>query len=196
MMTMPDGTPTSIATALSSAPEGLEERVVAERPCWEGSIFKVAQLDVEQPDGTPGVRDIVWHHGGAGVAAVRDGKLCLVKQWRVALGRMTLEIPAGKIDPGEDPAVCAARELAEETGLVADSLEFVASSAGAPGFTNERTRIFLAHGLSTHPAHPDSDEFVDVVWVPVEDVIKASRLGVIKDAKTIIGAYAALTAGL
>jgi len=196
MMTMPDGTPTSIATALSSAPKGLEERVVAERPCWEGSIFKVAQLDVEQPDGTPGVRDIVWHHGGAGVAAVRDGKLCLGKQWRVALGRMTLEIPAGKIDPGEDPAVCAARELAEETGLVAESLEFVASSAGAPGFTNERTRIFLAHGLSAHPAHPDSDEFVDVVWVPVEDVIKASRLGVIKDAKTIIGAYAALTSEL
>ena len=78
MMTMPDGTPTSIATALSSAPKGLEERVVAERPCWEGSIFKVVQLDVEQPDGTPGVRDIVWHHGGAGVAAVRGGKNILV----------------------------------------------------------------------------------------------------------------------
>ncbi|MBQ9004863.1 MAG: NUDIX hydrolase [Atopobiaceae bacterium] len=194
MPSLPNGTPKSIIDALSSAAEGLEERVIKERPMWEGNIFRISQLDVEQPDGTPGVRDIVWHHGGAGVAAVRDGKLCLVKQWRVALDRMTLEIPAGKIDAGEDPAVCAARELAEETGLVAESLEFVASSAGAPGFTNERTRIFLAHGLSTHPAHPDPDEFVDVLWVPVEDVIAASRLGVIKDAKTIIAAYAALAA--
>lgn len=79
---------------------------------------------------------------------------------------------------------------------MAERLEYVASSAGAPGFTNERTRVFLAHGLSTHPAHPDSDEFVDVLWVPLQDVIDASRLGVIMDAKTIIGAYAALAAGM
>lgn len=196
MPLLPKGTPVSIAEALSAPSDSLRERVVRENPRWEGNIFRVVQLDVEQPDGTPGVRDIVWHHGGAGVAAVRDGKLCLVRQWRVALDRMTLEIPAGKIDPGEDPAICAARELAEETGLVAERLEFVASSAGAPGFTNERTRIFLAHGLSTHPAHPDPDEFVDVVWVPIKDVIEASRLGVIMDAKTIIGAFAAFAAGL
>lgn len=196
MPLLPKGTPLSIAEALSAPSDSLRERVVRENPRWEGNIFRVVQLDVEQPDGTPGVRDIVWHHGGAGVAAVRDGKLCLVRQWRVALDRMTLEIPAGKIDPGEDPAICAARELAEETGLVAERLEYVASSAGAPGFTNERTRIFLAHGLSTHPAHPDPDEFVDVVWVPIKDVIEASRLGVIMDAKTIIGAFAAFAAGL
>ena len=196
MPSFPEGTPTSIVTALSSPDENLRERVITDNPRWEGNIFRVSQLDVEQPDGTPGVRDIVWHNGGAGVAAVHDGKLCLVKPWRVALDRMTLEIPAGKIDAGEDPAVCAARELAEETGLVAERLEFVASSAGAPGFTNERTRIFLAHGLSTHPAHPDPNEFVDVLWVPLEDVIAASRLGVIMDAKTIIGAYAALAAGM
>lgn len=196
MHTLPEGTPKSIADAFSLPADGLEEKVVAEHPRWEGSIFKVSQLDVEQPDHTPGVRDIVWHHGGAGVAAVRDGKLCLVRQWRVALDRMTLEIPAGKIDAGEDPALCAARELAEETGLAAERLEYVASSAGAPGFTNERTRVFLAHGLSTHPAHPDPDEFVNVLWIPLQDVIEASRLGVIMDAKTIIGAYAALAQGM
>lgn len=193
---LPDGVPVSIAEAFARPSDGLEERILAEHERWEGAIFRVAQLDVEQPDGTPGVRDIVWHHGGAGVAAVRDGKICLVRQWRVALGRMTLEIPAGKIDEGEDPAVCAARELAEETGLVAERLEYVASSAGAPGFTNERTRVFLAHGLATHPAHPDPDEFVDVLWVPLADVIEAARLGVIMDAKTIIGAYAALAKGM
>lgn len=188
--------PQSVREAYELPAASLIEHVERERPCWEGQIFKVAQLDVTQPDGTPGVRDIVWHHGGAGVCAVRDGKMCLVRQWRVALGRMTLEIPAGKIDPGEDPAVCAARELAEETGLKAANLEFVASSAGAPGFTNERTRIFLAHGLSAHPAHPDPDEFVDVLWLPIADVVEAVRLGAIQDAKTIISAYAALAVGL
>lgn len=192
-MELPEQTPESIREAFAAPEEGLIETVDKENPRWKGNIFEVAQLDVTQPDGTPGVRDIVWHHGGAGVCAIRDGKMCLVRQWRVALGRMTLEIPAGKIDPGEDPAVCAARELTEETGLVAERLEFVASSAGAPGFTNERTRIFLAHGLSAHPAHPDPDEFVDVVWVPVKDVLAATKLGVIKDAKTIIAAYAAFT---
>lgn len=192
--TLPQGVPASIAQALNAPTDGLEERVIEEHPRWKGSIFSVSQLDVKQPDGTDGVRDIVWHHGGAGVGAVIDGKLCLVRQWRVALDRMTLEIPAGKIDPGEDPAVCAARELAEETGLVAERLEYVASSAGAPGFTNERTRVFLAHGLSRQDAHPDSDEFVDVLWIPLEDVIEAARLGVIQDAKTIIAAYAALAA--
>ena len=195
MTQLPEGVPASIAQALCAPTEGLEERVLAEHPIWSGRIFSAVQLDVEQPDGTPGVRDIVWHHGGAGGAAVRDGKICLVRQWRVAFGRMTLEIPAGKLDEGEDPAVCAARELAEETGLVAEHLEFVAAAAGSIGFTNEKTRVFLAHGLSTHPAHPDPDEFVDVCWIPVEDVIKAAHLGVIQDAKTIIGAYAARELG-
>ena len=188
MPELPANTPKSIADALSAPADGLIEHVTAEHPRWEGNIFKVVQLDVDQPDGTPGVRDIVWHHGGAGVAAVRDGKLCLVRQWRVALDRMTLEIPAGKIDPGEDPAICAARELTEETGLVAERLVPIAISRSAPGFTNEATRIFYAEGLSQHPASPDSDEFVAVVWVPVEEIVAAVRAGIVQDAKTVIAA--------
>lgn len=195
MPNLPENTPRSVAEALSLPADGLEEHVIAEHPRWQGGIFKVAQLDVEQPDGKPGIRDVVWHNGGCGVAAVRDGKLCLVRQWRVSLDRMTLEIPAGKLDEGEDPASCAARELAEETGLVAERLEHVATAAGSIGFTNECTRVFLAHGLSVHPAHPDPDEFVDVVWIPLEDVITAARVGAIVDAKTIIAAYAALAEG-
>lgn len=167
----------------------LVERVTKRETMWKGVIFEVQQLQVATPDGGAGRRDILLHHGGAGVCVVRDGKLCLVRQYRVALERMTLEIPAGKLDPGEDPAVCAARELAEETGLVADRLEYVASSLGAPGFSNEKTRVFRAWGLSRHAAHPDEGEFVDVVWIPVADVMAAIKEGLIQDAKTIVAAY-------
>ena len=102
---------------------------------------------------------------------------------------MTLEIPAGKIDPGEDPAVCAARELTEETGLVAERLVPIAQSLGAPGFSNEKTRVFYADGVRQSDAHPDAGEFVDVVWVDLDDVLAAIRAGLIEDAKTIVAAF-------
>lgn len=166
----------------------LVERVDVRENQWHCAIFEAERWEVTQPDGQVGERDIVLHNGGAGVCVVRDGKMCLVKQYRVALGRMTLEIPAGKIDPNEDPAVCAARELTEETGLVAERLVPIAVSRSAPGFTNEATRIFYAQGVSQHPAAPDPDEFVAVVWVPVEEVVAAVRAGLIQDAKTVISA--------
>ena len=166
----------------------LVERVDVRENKWHNPIFEAERWEVTQPDGEVGERDIVLHHGGSGVCVVRDGKMCLVRQYRVALGRMTLEIPAGKLDPGEDPAVCAARELTEETGLVAKRLVPIAVSSSAPGFTNEKTRVFYADGVSQHPAHPDSDEFVDVVWVPLDEVVAAVRAGIIEDAKTVVSA--------
>lgn len=166
----------------------LVERVDERETMWASPIFSAEKWQVTQPDGQVGERDIVLHHGGAGVCVVRDGKMCLVRQYRVVLDRMTLEIPAGKIDPGEDPAICAARELAEETGLVAERLVPIAVSCGAPGFCNEKTRVFYAEGVSQHPARPDSDEFVDVVWVPIDDVVAAVRAGIIEDAKTVVAA--------
>ena len=166
----------------------LVERVESKERMWHCGIFETERWMVAQPDGQVGERDIVLHNGGAGVCVVRDGKMCLVRQYRVALGRMTLEIPAGKLDAGEDPAVCAARELTEETGLVAERLIPIAVSCSAPGFTNEKTRVFYADGVSQHPASPDPDEFVDVVWVALDEVLAAVRAGVIEDAKTVVSA--------
>ena len=166
----------------------LVETIDERETMWHCAIFDAERWQVTQPDGQVGERDIVLHHGGAGVCVVRDGRMCLVRQHRVALGRMTLEIPAGKIDPGEDPAVCAARELTEETGLVAERLVPIAVSSGAPGFTNEKTRVFYAVGVTQRPASPDSDEFVDVVWIPVGEVVAAVRAGLIEDAKTVVSA--------
>ena len=176
-----------IRSLLRDDPSLVENVDTREQP-WHCGIFDAERWMVTQPDGQVGERDIVLHHGGAGVCVIREGKMCLVRQYRVALGRMSLEIPAGKIDPDEDPAVCAARELLEETGLVAERLVPIAISRSAPGFTNEATRIFYADGVSQHPASPDSDEFVDVVWVPLDEVVAAVRAGIIQDAKTVISA--------
>ena len=175
--------------------DSLVERVETRERMWHCGIYDAEKWMVTQPDGQLGERDIVLHHGGAGVCVVRDGCMCLVRQYRVALGRMSLEIPAGKIDPGEDPAVCAARELTEETGLVAERLIPIAVSRSAPGFTNEATRIFYAEGVSQHPAAPDPDEFVDVTWVPVDEVVAAVRAGIIEDAKTVVSALFAASLG-
>ena len=174
----------------------LAEPVRSSQLRWEGRIFSAMTLDVDLPDGTVGYREIVRHHGGCGVCAVRDGRICLVRQYRVALGRHTLEIPAGKIDGGEEPAACAARELLEETGLVAARLELVAHAAGSPGFTDESTHIYLAHGLEAHPSRPDEGEFVDVMWVDLHDVADAVSAGGIQDAKTIIATLVAVGRGL
>lgn len=173
----------------------LVEEVRLREGMWSNAIFSAERWEVAQPDGAVSERDVVLHHGGAGVCVIRDGRMCLVRQYRVALGRMTLEIPAGKIDPGEDPAKCAARELVEETGLVASRLVPIAVSSSAPGFTNEKTRVFFADGVSQHPARPDSDEFVDVVWLPLDEVLAAVRAGVIEDAKTVVAALFAAALG-
>lgn len=166
----------------------LVEQVVSAERVWKGKIYDVETSDVLCPDGSHGYRELARHHGGAGVCVIRDGCICLVRQWRVSVGRVALEIPAGKIDGDEDPAVCAARELTEETGLVAGSLELLADSCGAIGFTDECTHVYLARDVRRHAAHPDEGEFVDVVWVPVDDLLAAVRAGVIRDSKTIVAA--------
>ena len=174
----------------------LAERVVGTDREWEGKIFSVEHLRVELSDGSLDWREVVRHNGGAGVVAVVDGRVCLVRQYRVALGCMTLEIPAGKVDPAEERSVCAARELTEETGLVAERLELLTESYGAPGFTNEHTSVYFAHGVTQGAAHPDAGEFLNVVWVPVEDAVEAIRQGLIQDAKTVEGILAAKAFGM
>ena len=106
------------------------------------------------------------------------------------------EAPAGKVDPSEPRDVCAGRELTEETGLVAERLELLAESYGAPGFTNEHTSVYFAHGLTQGDAHLDEGEFLNVLWVPVDDAVAAIREGLIQDAKTVEGILAAKAYGM
>ena len=169
---------------------------LVEKPCgssrvWQGKIFGVDQIEAELPDGTHASREVMHHRGGCCVVVVRNEKICLVRQWRVAVGRMTLELPAGKLDPDEDPVLCAQRELRAETGLIARRIEPVILSRGVIGCSDELTRIFRAYDVVEGEAHLDDEEFVDVVWVSIADALAAIHAGVIQDSKTILGILSA-----
>ncbi len=121
----------------------LLERVTRNEHVWQGKIFSVDHLEVELADGSHAWREVVHHHGGAGVVAIQSGRVCLVRQYRVVLGRVTLEIPAGKLEGGEQGESCAARELVEETGLRAEKLVHLATVLGSPAPTRARSSAWF-----------------------------------------------------
>jgi ADP-ribose pyrophosphatase len=121
----------------------------------------------------------------------------LLKQYRYATGGYLLEIPAGRLEPGEEPRLCAARELREETGCVADHLEPLTTAFTTPGFTDERIHLFVAWGLTRGRAAHEDDEFIEVVTYPLSGALEMIERGEIQDAKTALGLLfaAGFTAG-
>ena len=167
----------------------LAERPLTEDVAWTGRIFNVDRLRVELPDGRVAIRDVVRHPGAVAVVALTgDGRICLVRQYRTALGRVTVEIPAGKLSPGEDPLECAGRELLEETGMSAEKIAFLTTIASSDGFCDELIHIYMATGLTFSRSDPDADEFINVDLVPLDELIDAVLDGRIEDAKTVVGA--------
>lgn len=169
----------------------LAERPITEDVVWTGRIFNVDRLQVQLPDGRNAIRDVVRHPGAVAVVALtEEGRICLVRQYRTALGRVTVEIPAGKLDPGEDPLECAKRELHEETGFIAHNMRYLTTMASSCGFSDELVHIFMATQLEFDQACPDEDEFLNVDLVPLNELIDAVLDGKIQDSKTIVGALA------
>ena len=167
----------------------LREHELAEDTLLHGQIFDVNRLVVRLPDGREATRDVVRHPGAVAIVALTDdGRICLVRQYRASLGRVTVEIPAGKLDPGEDPLACAHRELLEETGLTAERMAFLTTAATAVGFCDELIHIYMATGLQFAASDPDADEFINVDIVPLSELIDAVLDGRIEDAKTVVGA--------
>jgi len=167
----------------------LAERTLTEDVAWTGRIFNVNRLRVQLPDGREALRDVVRHPGAVAIVALTDdGRICLVRQYRTSLARVTVEIPAGKLDPGEDPLACAHRELMEETGMEADQMAFLTTIATSDGFTDELIHIYMATGLRFVASHPDADEFINVDLVPLPELIDAVLDGRIEDCKTVTGA--------
>ena len=159
----------------------LHEKILSEECAWKGKILDVHRLEVELPNGRRSARDIVRHPGAAAVVALTEsGKIVLV----------TVEIPAGKLDPGEDPLDCAKRELHEETGFRAGRIRFLTSIVTSCGFCDEIIHIYLATKLEFDAPNPDDDEFVNVDLVPLHELIDAVLDGKIEDAKTVVGALA------
>ena len=157
----------------------LREIPKASETIYDGKILHVERWTVTCPNGRDALREIVVHKGAAAVVPVfEDGTTLLVRQHRVAVDRMTLEIPAGKLDSvNEDPLDCAVRELREETGLAAERMTLLTSLLTTPGFCTEKIAIYLAQGLSQGETHPDEDEFLGLVRLPLEEAVAMVKRG-------------------
>jgi ADP-ribose pyrophosphatase len=156
-------------------------------------IFKgrVVTLDIDTvtlPNGATIELEMIHHPGAAAVVPMKeDGTVILIRQYRHAAGGYIYEIPAGKLHPGEDPKVCAARELQEEIGYRADSLELLTSVLTTPGFTDEVIHIYKGTGLTKGKQDLDHDEVIEIVELPLEKALAQIIDGTIRDAKTIVG---------
>jgi ADP-ribose pyrophosphatase len=166
------------------------EKTVSKNYVYQGKILSLRKDDALTADGKPCVREIIEHSGGACVLYVEDNKVLLVRQYRYAYGESIYEIPAGKLDKGEDPAKAAARELEEEAGLKAGRLEKLFVIYPTPGYTNEKIYLYRAYDCQKVAAHLDEGEFLDAVYLPIEQVKEMLKNGQINDSKTIIALQA------
>ncbi len=166
------------------------EKTVKKNYIYRGKILNLRCDDAILPDGKPCKREIVEHSGGACVLYVKEGKVLLVRQYRYAYGESLYEIPAGKLERGEDPILAAKRELEEEAGVLADDLRLLYVLYPTPGYTNEK--IYIYHALSANEGrvHLDEGEFLDVEYIPLEKAKEMLKNGEIKDAKTIVALQA------
>ncbi|SIT66833.1 NUDIX domain-containing protein [Edaphobacillus lindanitolerans] len=167
--------------------EKFEERTVSTKTIYEGKIITVELDDVILPDGKPAKRELVRHPGAVAIVPLlEDGRIVLVEQYRKALGKSMIEVPAGKLEPGEAPAVTARRELEEETGYACAELVHITTFATSPGFADEVVHMFAARGLTRieEPAAGDEDEFVELHEATLEEAEAMMEDGRIFDAKT------------
>jgi ADP-ribose pyrophosphatase len=142
---------------------------------------------VELPNGTRLDLDIVRHPGAAAVVAfVSERDVLLIRQYRHAAGGMLLEVPAGKLDPGETPEACAARELAEEAGQRPGRLLRMGAIWTTPGFCDERIHLFAAFELAPVPRSPDDDELIEVLRIPLDEALRLVWSGELSDAKSAL----------
>ena len=153
-----------------------------------GRIFTVTRHRVALENGDQALREVVNHHGGACVAALDEaGRLLMVRQYRFPAGEELLELPAGKLEAGEDPLAAAARELEEETGYRALALRKLARMLPTPAYCTEVIHIYEARGLVPGRQHLDRDEYLDVAAVPFDRAVEMVLSGEIVDAKTQTG---------
>ena len=167
----------------------LKETTKTSETIYDGKIIKVQRDVAILENGAEAIREVVRHPGGVGVVAMdNDGYIYLVRQFRYPFYETTLEIPAGKLDhKGEDTRDAGVRELREETGLVADCVEYLGTFFATPGFCDEKLSIYLATRLHQGETDPDDDEFVECEKYHITEAVEMIERGEIKDAKTVIG---------
>ncbi|MDK3886788.1 NUDIX hydrolase [Staphylococcus pseudintermedius] len=164
-----------------------EEKTISKESIYKGKIIEVEKHKVSLPNNETSYREVVKHNGAVAICALTpDQQVILVKQYRKALEQELLEIPAGKLEPGEDRESAAMRELEEETGYKAKKLTLIGEVYGTPGFSNEKISVYFADNLVEGKVNLDEDEFVEKVLYSLDDVKKAVEARTIEDAKTFI----------
>lgn len=165
-----------------------EEKTLTQKNIYNGSIISLESLTVMLPNGREAKRDIVRHPGACVVIPVDgNGDIYMVRQYRKPIEMISLELPAGKLDRDEEPAICARRELKEETGLDAANLKYLLSTHSSPGFSDEVLHIFVATGLTQGDMSTDEDEFLSVEKYSATTLVKKILDREITDSKSIIG---------
>jgi ADP-ribose pyrophosphatase len=165
---------------------------IASHPVFSGRIIDVSTERLLYANGREYDLDFVRHPGAAAVVAVDDaGRVCLVRQYRHGVTDFLWEIPAGKLDPGEAPEVCAVRELAEETGVKAGSWTSLGQFLPAPGIFTEVIHLYLARELTLGTAVPDADEDLELQWLPMADAVDKVLRGEWNDGKTALALWRA-----
>lgn len=166
----------------------LTEQFLSREDKYSGRILRVHVDTVRMPDGSTAVREVADHPGGVAVVALDENEnVILVEQYRYVFGECLLEIPAGKLEPGEDPYAAALRELQEETGATPGFFQPLGRLYASPGCYGEVLHLFLARNLTFGESHPDADEFLAVERVPLQDLLSRILKNEIPDAKTVAG---------
>lgn len=165
----------------------LTERTMESNVIFQGKIVQVLLDQVCLPNGKLAAREVVKHLGGVTILPLdEEGNVTLVRQYRYPIGRELLELPAGKLDsPEEDHREAAIRELSEETGLESTNLTYLGGTLSSPGFCDEMLHLYLARGLVQKKQHLDEDEFLNVITMPFEELLKQVMDGTIVDGKTV-----------
>ena len=164
----------------------LTERTIESKTMFQGRIITVLLDTAGLPDGGTAQREVVLHPGGVAILALDEAdNVALVRQYRYPLHGLLLELPAGKLDPGEDHRPAAIRELSEETGLEAGELTYLVCLLASPGFCTERLHMYLARDLRKKESHPDEDEFLNVITMPFQQLLEQVMDGTVEDAKTV-----------
>jgi ADP-ribose pyrophosphatase len=166
--------------------------LLGRRVIHRGRIISVDEDHVRFPDGSTGTLDVVRHPGAAailpflGEPAGGDPAILMIRQFRHAVRAWLLEVPAGRLDPGESPEACARRELMEETGCTAAELVRLTTIVTTPGFSDEAIHLFMASGLERGKTRHEADEFIELVTVPLSEALDRIRTGDIRDAKSVV----------
>ena len=164
------------------------EPTLSSKSIFSGRLIKLRQDEVVLPNGRKSTREIVEHPGAVAIVAVnKDNNILMVRQYRKAIEKELLEIPAGKLEKDESREKCAKRELMEEIGYYPNDIKYVTGFYTSPGFSNEMIHLFLARNLEKKTREADFDEYLQVERVPLSEAISKIHSGEIADGKTITG---------